>query len=123
VVKVWNGGLFGKHSYLPTESSSPTPRKVGTGRCYACVQGLDQGMQLVPLTFVCSPLGRDTKAGIAEPDPFFVLGEYLKLTFQKGLVKLAALLYLTGIKDISLVLPPGRPSNCTPLSLAVYIVE
>lgn len=85
MVKVWNGGLFGKHSYLPTDSSSPTPRKVGTGRCPACVQGLDQGTQLVPLSFVCSLLGRDTKAGIAEPDPFFVLGEYLKLTFQKGL--------------------------------------
>lgn len=123
MVKVWNGGLFGKHSYLPTESSPPTPRKVGSGRCSACVQGLDQSTQLVPLTFLCLPVGRAIKAGLAESDPFFILEENLKVRFQKGLVLSASLLYLAGIKDVSLVLSPGRLSNCPQLSIAVYIVE
>lgn len=92
MVKVWNGGLFGKHPYLPTESSPPTPRKVGSGRCSACVQGLDQSTQLVPLTFLCSPVGRVIKVGLTEPDPFLILGEYLIVRFQKGLVLSASFL-------------------------------
>lgn len=73
--------------------------------------------------FLCSPVGRVIKAGLAEPDPFFILGEYFKVRFQKGLVLSASLLYLAGIKDVSLVLSPGRLSNCPQLSIAVYIVE
>lgn len=57
---------------LPAHRRSPAPRTVGTSGCSAHVHDLDQGTQLVPLTSICST--RDTKTGLAEPDPF-VLGK------------------------------------------------
>lgn len=59
MVKVWDGGLF------------------GIGRFCLCPRP-GSGYLACPSTFACSPLGRNTQAGLAEPDPFFVLGKYSK---------------------------------------------